>query len=209
MGAKIRSAESYTDFIEFSKKTCYNRKKPTKEVVIMKTIITGKNYSPSDKLKETIEKKFEKLDKYFSNEITGNVMTIKEKGGYKVEATINAKGTIFRAEMKADDPYDAVDRVIEKLSSQMSKFKSKLQKKYKGQKEFMFAELPEIEEEQEELHVVRKKKFELIPMTVDEAIVQMELLAHNFFVFLNMETDSVNVVYRRNDKDYGVLETSY
>ncbi|MFQ8602465.1 MAG: ribosome hibernation-promoting factor, HPF/YfiA family [Anaerovoracaceae bacterium] len=175
----------------------------------MKTIITGKNYSPSDKLKETIEKKFEKLDKYFSNEITGNVMTIKEKGGYKVEATINARGTIFRAEMKADDPYDAVDRVIEKLSSQMSKFKSKLQKKYKGQKDFMFAELPEAEEEQEELHIVKKKRFELIPMTVDEAIVQMELLAHNFFVFLNMETDSVNVVYKRNDKDYGVLETSY
>ena len=88
----------------------------------MKTIITGKNYTPSDKLKETIEKKFEKLDKYFSNEITGNIMVIKEKAGYKVEATINAKGTIFRAEMRADDPYDAVDRVIEKLSSQMSRF---------------------------------------------------------------------------------------
>lgn len=175
----------------------------------MKTIITGKNYSPSDKLKATIEKKFEKLDKYFSNEITGNVMTIKEKGGYKVEATINARGTIFRAEVKADDPYDAVDRVIEKLSSQMSKFKSKLQKKYKGQKDFMFADLPEYDEEPEEIKVVRRKKFDLTPMTVDEAIVQMELLAHNFFVFLNIETDSVNVVYRRDDQDYGVLETTY
>ena len=107
--------------------------------------------------------------------------------------------------MKADDPYDALDGVIDKLSSQMSKFKSKLQKKYKGSKDFMFAELPETEEA-EELHVVKRKKFELIPMTVDEAIVQMELLAHNFFVFLNMETDSVNVVYRRNDNDYGLLE---
>lgn len=174
----------------------------------MKTIINGKNYSPSDKLKATIEKKFEKLDKYFSNEITGNVMTIKEKGGYKVEATINAKGTIFRAEVKADDSYDALDGVIDKLSSQMSKFKSKLQKKYKGSKDFMFAELPETEGA-EEFHVVKRKKFELIPMTVDEAIVQMELLAHNFFVFLNMETDSVNVVYRRNDNDYGLLETTY
>ena len=102
----------------------------------------------------------------------------------------------------------AIDGVIDKLSSQMSKFKSKLQKKYKGSKEFMFAELPEAEE-QEELHIVKRKRFELIPMTVDEAIIQMELLAHNFFVFLNMETDSVNVVYRRNDKDYGVLETTY
>lgn len=210
MGAKIRSAESYADFIENSQNMCYTKKKAAKEVVIMKTIITGKNYTPSDKLKETIEKKFEKLDKYFSNEITGHVMVIKEKAGYKVEATINTKGTIFRAEMRADDPYDAVDRVIEKLSSQMSKFKSKLQKKYKGYQEVTFADLPEYEEDDaEEFHVVKKKKFELVPMTVDEAIVQMELLAHNFFVFLNMETDSVNVVYRRNDKDYGLLETSY
>lgn len=79
---------------------CYTKKKAAKEIVSMKTIITGKNYTPSDKLKETIEKKFEKLDKYFSNEITGNIMVIKEKAGYKVEATINAKGTIFRAEMR-------------------------------------------------------------------------------------------------------------
>ncbi|MDO4746115.1 MAG: ribosome-associated translation inhibitor RaiA [Bacillota bacterium] len=177
----------------------------------MKTNITGKNYTPSEKLKETIEKKFEKLDKYFSNEITGNVMTIREKGGYKVEATINAKGTIFRAEVKADDPYDAVDRVIDKLSNQMSKYKTKLQKKHKGHKEVMFADLPVYEDEvaEEEIKVVKKKKFELTPMTVDEAILQMELLEHSFFVFLNIETDAVNVVYKRDDKDYGLLETTY
>ncbi len=175
----------------------------------MKTIITGKNYTPSDKLKETIEKKFAKLDKYFSDEVTGNVMTIKEKGGYKVEATINTKGTIFRAEQKSGDPYDCVDRVIEKLSTQMSKFKKKLQKKYKGQKGFDFEELPDMEEEIEEVKIVRSKKFQLEPMTADEAIMQMEMLNHTFFVYLNMETDSVNVVYRRDDGNYGLLETSY
>ena len=175
----------------------------------MRTIITGKNYTPSEKLKETIEKKFQKLDKYFSDEITSNVMVIKEKSNYKVEATINARGTIFRSEVKAHDPYDCVDRSIEKLSKQMSRFKSKLQKKYKGQKYFTFAELPEIEDEQEELKVVKKKKFELVPMTVDEAIVQMELLTHSFYVFLNIESDTVNVVYKRDDNDYGVLETVY
>lgn len=177
----------------------------------MKTNITGKNYTPSDKLKETIEKKFEKLDKYFSDEITGNVMVIREKDGYKLEATIRAKGTIFRAEVKANDPYDAVDRVIDKLSNQMSKFKTKLQKKHKGQKDLSFAELPPVEEEPEEIEirVVKKKKFELTPMTVDEAILQMELLAHSFFVFLNMETDAVNVVYKRDDNGYGLLETAY
>ena len=177
----------------------------------MKTNITGKNYTPSDKLKETIEKKFEKLDKYFSDEITGNVMVIREKDGYKLEATIKAKGTIFRAEVKANDPYDAVDRVIDKLSNQMSKFKTKLQKKQKGHKEVMFAELPVLEEEvaEEEIKVVKKKKFELTPMTADEAILQMELLEHSFFVFLNIETDAVNVVYKRDDEDYGLLETTY
>ena len=175
----------------------------------MKVIITGKNYAPSEKLKETIEKKFEKLDKYFSNEITGNVMTIKEKGNYKVESTINANGTIFRAEVRSGDPYDCVDRCIEKLSSQMSRFKTKLQKKHKGQKAVDFADNPAFEETEEEIHVVKRKIFGLSPMTVDEAIVQMELLEHNFFVFLNIETDAVNVLYRRSDNDYGLLETTY
>ena len=175
----------------------------------MKVIITGKNYAPSDKLKETIEKKFEKLDKYFSNEITANVMAIKEKANYKVEATIKANGTIFRAEVKSGDPYDCCDRCVEKLSKQISRFKTKLQKKHKGQKAVDFAEVPAFEEPEEEIHVVKKKRFELSPMTVDEAIVQMELLEHNFFVFMNIETDAVNVVYRRDDNDYGVLETTY
>ena len=180
-----------------------------KEVVIMKTVITGKNYTPSDKLKETIEKKFAKLDKYFSDEITANVMTIKEKGGYKVEATINTKGNIFRAETRSGDPYDCVDRCIEKLSNQMSRFKTKLQRKYKGQKDFEFEALPEFEEEQEEITVVKSKRFQLGPMNAEEAIMQMEMLNHDFFVYLNMETDSVNVVYKRKDGNYGLLETTY
>ena len=151
----------------------------------MKTVINSKNYNASDKLKETIEKKFAKLDKYFSDEITANVMTLREKGRYKVEATINTKGTIFRAEVLADDPYDGVDRVVEKLSRQMSKFKTKLQRKYKDHKDFAFTELPEIEEEQEEIHVVKKKRFDLVPMTVDEAVVQMELLVQMDVTVLN------------------------
>lgn len=175
----------------------------------MKILTTSKNHNASDRLKETIEKKFGKLDKYFSNEITANVMTLKEREQYKVEATINTKGTIFRAEVLAEDPYEGVDKVVEKLSRQMSKFKTKLQRKHKDHKELSFAELPEIEDEQNEIKVVRNKKFQLSPMTADEAVIQMELLEHNFFVFLNIETDSVNVVYRRNDRNYGLLETTY
>jgi len=175
----------------------------------MKTNIAGRNYHPSEKLIETVEKKFEKLNKYFSNDITGDVIVIKEKDGYKMEATIRTKGSIFRTEVRADDPYDAVDIVIDKLSSQMAKYKSKLQKKHKGHKGISFEDLPEPEFETEEVKVVKKKKFELVPMTADEAILQMELLEHNFFVFINMETDAVNIVYKRADNDYGLLETVY
>jgi putative sigma-54 modulation protein len=176
----------------------------------MKVIITSKNMNASDHLKETIESKLDRLGKYFSNEIVANVTLTMEKGRQKIEATINAKGTIFRAEETANDIYNGVDRVVEKLSSQMSRFKTKLQRKHKDHKELQFGDLPEIAgEELEEMRVVRKKQFDLKPMTVDEAIMQMELLEHTFFVFLNSETDTVNVVYKRKDNDYGLLETRY
>ena len=175
----------------------------------MKVIITSKNFNTSDHLKETIEKKFEKLNKYFSKDIVANVMISMERGKQKLEATINARGMIFRAEESTTDVYEAIDRVTEKLSTQMSRFKTKLQKKHKDNKEFSFADIPEYEGEPEEIKVVKTKKFELEPMTTEEAIMQMELLHHNFFVFLNMESDSINVVYKRKNNDYGLLETTY
>lgn len=176
----------------------------------MKVNITSKNMNASDHLKETIESKLDRLGKYFSNEIEANVTLTMEKGRQKIEATINANGTIFRAEETANDAYNGIDRIVEKLSSQMSRFKTKLQRKHKDNKDLQFAELPDVaDEELEEMRVVRRKKFDLMPMSVDEAIMQMELLEHTFFVFLNMETDSVNVVYKRRDNDYGLLETRY
>ena len=126
----------------------------------------------------------------------------------KTEVTIKARNMIFRAEDRADEFYDGIDNVVSKLSSQMSRFKGKLQKKHKDNKVIDLAQVPE-PEETEEIAVTRNKKFELTPMTVDEAVLQMEMLEHNFYVFLNVETDSVNVVYKRNEKDYGLLETTY
>ena len=175
----------------------------------MKVVITSKNFNASDHLKETIEKKFEKLGKYFSKDIVANVIISQERGKQKMEATINARGMIFRAEESSAEAYDGIDRIVEKLSSQMSKFKAKLQKKHKDNKELLFAGIPEHDEASEEIRVVKTKKFDLAPMSTDEAIMQMELLHHNFFVFLNMETGSVNVVYKRNNDDYGLLETTY
>lgn len=174
----------------------------------MRVIITSKNISASDHLKETIEKKLEKLGKYFSDDIGVNVMLSAEKNRQKIEATIQVRGMIFRAEETTADLYDGVDRIAEKLATQMSRFKTKIQRKHKDNKEFSFTDWPE-PEASEELKVVKKKKFQLNPMTVDEAIVQMEMLEHTFFVFLNTETDTVNVVYRREDQDYGLLEPIY
>ena len=174
----------------------------------MKVIITCKNVKADDRLKETIQKKMNKLGKYFSDDIGANVMLTEERGRQKIEATIKVKSMIFRAEDKSGDFYTGIDNVVEKLSSQMSRFKKKIQKKHRDSKEFVFADWPEPEAEEEGV-VVKRKRFELEPMTVEEAVVQMEMLEHNFFVFLNMETDSVNVVYKRSDNNYGVLETTY
>jgi putative sigma-54 modulation protein len=174
----------------------------------MRVIISTKNFNASDHLKEIIESKFEKLGKYFSKDIVANVTLTMEKGRKKIEATINAKGTIFRAEETTNDVYTGVDRVVDKLATQMSRFKTKLQRKHKDHKEFMFANLPEAAEP-EQSEIVRRKKFDLIPMAVDEAIMQMELVGHTFYIFLNMETDSVAVVYKREDGNYGLLEPNY
>lgn len=175
----------------------------------MKVIITGKNYNTYKHLEDTMEKKFRRLGKYFSDDIVINAVLSQERGKDKIEATINARGAVFRAEESAQDIYEGIDKVVDKLASQMARFKGKLQKRYNDNKSVRFETLPDLKDEVEEVRVVKTKKFNLFPMTVDEAILQMEMLQHTFFVFLNLETNSVNVVYRRKDGDYGLLETSY
>jgi len=174
----------------------------------MRVIITSRNLNVSDHLKETIEKKVEKLGKYFSDDIGVTVVLSAEKNRQKIEATIQVRGMYFRAEETTNDLYEGVDRIVDKLATQMSRFKTKIQRKHKDNREFSFSDWPE-PEAAEELKVVKTKKFQLAPMTVDEAIVQMEMLEHTFFVFLNIETDTVNVVYKREDNDYGLLEPVY
>ena len=172
----------------------------------MKIIVTGKNIVISDKIQDAIDKKFEKLGKYFADDIQANVVIHPEKSKVKMETTIVTKGTIFRAEDVAQDIFDCIDVVGDKLIKQMSKYKGKLLKRNKSKESVRFEMIPEVDDI-EEGKVVKTKKYELTPMTTDEAIMQMETLQHNFFVFLDEETDSVNVVYKRNDNDYGLLET--
>ena len=176
----------------------------------MKVTIISKNFNASDQLKETLEKKFIKLDKYFSKDTVANIMLSNEKGNrQKLEATINAGGMIFRAEEVNSDIYFCMDKVLDRLSSQMSRFKTKIEKKHKGQKEILLEELPDAEELEETMSVVKTKRFRINPMNTEEAIMQMELLEHNFFVILNEEADGVNVVYKRKDGSYGLLHPEY
>ncbi len=173
----------------------------------MEIIITGKNFTASEQLKQRIEKKLGKLDKYFSQETVANVMLSNIKEGQKLEATINADGMIFRAESTNSDIEYSLDKVVDRLSSQMSRFKQKLIRKHQGQKAIIADEIPDAAEAPAEVGVVKTKRFRINPMSTEEAILQMELLEHSFFVFRDAETNRVNIVYKRNDGNYGLLET--
>ncbi len=172
--------------------------------------ITSKNFNPSDKLKAAIENKLGKLDKYFNKEVEATVMCSEVKTALcKLEATIRAAGMLFRAEESSNDIYFCLDKVIDKLARQMSRYKTKLVKKHHDQKDIIFEEIPEPAELVDEpIGIVRTKSFKLNPMSPDEAILQMELLEHSFFVFRDGESGRVCVVYKRGDAGtYGLLET--
>jgi putative sigma-54 modulation protein len=177
----------------------------------MKIIITSKNINASNHLRDTIESKLSRLGKYFSSDIETNVTLSMERDRQKIEATINASGTIFRAEEVTQDIYGGIDKVVDKLSAQMSKYKRKLANKHKDNKSIVFDDVPDADDggaAVAEIEIVRRKKFELLPMSPEEAVLQMELVGHSFFVFLDMDTNGIGVVYKRNDEKYGLLETS-
>jgi len=171
--------------------------------------ISTKNFNASDHMISVLEAKLSRLDKYFSSDIETNVMLTTEKGRQKIEATINADGAVFRAEESTQDVYNGIDRIVDKLSSQMSKFKRKIAKRHKDNKAIIFSDIPDSAEEvSETFEIVRRKTYELMPMTPEEAVLQMEMLSHSFFVFLDMERDQASIVYKRNDGKYGLLETT-
>ena len=175
----------------------------------MKINISTKNFNASDHLISIINSKLSKLDKYFSSDIEANVTLSMEKGRQRIETTINADGAIFRAEEPTQDIYNGVDRIVDKLSGQMSKFKRKIANRHKDNQSIRFEGIPDSNEpDVEKFEIARRKTYELLPMTPEEAILQMELLSHTFFVFLDMERDQVSVVYKRNDGKYGLLETA-
>ena len=171
----------------------------------MKFIISGKNIEVTEGLKTAVEEKIGKLDKYFTEDTEIHVTLSTQKDRQKIEVTIPMKGNIVRAEQESNDMYVSIDIVEEIIERQLRRYKTKIIERQQAtvnlSKEFI-----EEEVDDEEIKIVRTKRFAVKPMDVEEACVQMELLGHNFFVFRNAETDEVNVVYKRKGNTFGLIE---
>lgn len=172
----------------------------------MEVIIRGNKIEITDAMKEYVKEKLTKLDKYSIEDMKATVLVKIRNYTQKVEVTIPLKTLILRAEEESSDFYSAVDLVVNKLERQIRKNKTKLKKKEKsGIKELNISEILDIPEDDEV--DIKKKKIEIKPMNLDEAILQMELLGHNFYMYKDSDLNSVALVYKRKSGGYGVIET--
>jgi len=176
----------------------------------MKITVKGKNLDVSDTLKLYAEKKVEHLGKYWQSIREAIVTQSVQKNRHIVEIQLEAGGFIMRAEESSDSMYASIDQAVEKLESQIKRFKSKLLER--SHPEEPPKELAALVTEEGALgedytpRIVRTKKFPLKPMSQDEAAWQLELLNHDFYIFLNSDTEDVNVIYKRKDGDFGLIE---
>lgn len=174
----------------------------------MKLNYAGKNMEITDALRDVTNKKLSKLDKYFQKDIEGNVTFSSEKNRKIIEVTINLPGTIIRAEESTDDMYVSIDKAVDILERQIRKYKTRLQKRHRNSDSIRFENIMPLtkDEKEEGPKIVRRKRFMLKPMMSEEAVLQMELLRHNFYVYMDADTGEVHVVYKRNDGNYGLIE---
>ena len=173
----------------------------------MRFIITGRNLEVTEGLRNAVESKLGKLEKYFDKDVDINVTLSVEKDRQKIEVTIPVKGNIIRSEQTSSDMYVSIDLVEEVIERQLKKYKTKIiQSKQAAASAFTQDYLDNDYEEEPEVKIVRSKRFGIKPMDPEEACVQMELLGHNFYVFSNAETGEVNVVYKRKGNTYGLIE---
>ena len=175
----------------------------------MRFTITGKNIEVTEGLRSAIIEKIGKLDKYFSTEMDATVTLSVEKESQKIEVTIPVKGNIIRAEEVSNDMYVSIDLVEEIIERQLRRYKTKLVDAKQAAAEFSKSYIEKDYDDDAEVKIVRSKRFGIKPMNPEEACVQMELLQHNFYVFLNSETDEVNVVYKRKNNTYGLIEPEF
>lgn len=175
----------------------------------MRIKITGRNIELTEGLKAAVGDKLNKLEKYFTPDTEVNVTLSVEKERQKVEVTIPMKGSYIRSEQVSSDMYVSIDLVEEVIERQLRKYKNKIVDKQQAAANFQKAYLDKDYEEDEEVKIIRTKKFGIKPMYPEDACVQMELLGHNFFVFYNAETEQVNVVYKRKGNTYGLIEPEF
>ena len=179
-----------------------------REVDIMKFIISGKNIDVTPGLRAAVEDKIGKLENYFTPETEVHATLSVEKERQKIEVTIPMKGNIIRSEQVSNDMYVSVDLAAEVIERQLKKYRTKFRADQQAGAASLRTDFieREVEEEDEEVRIVRTKKFDIKPMYAEDACVQMELLGHDFYVFCNAETDEVNVVYKRKGNTYGLIE---
>lgn len=175
----------------------------------MKITYVARKVTLRDNFKELVERKLSKLEKIFSDSAQATVVVTLEKNRQTVEITIRDNSMVYRAESTMPEMNDALDKVVEILQRQLRKHKTRLSKRLRTASiDELFTEPVPDEEEDTELSLVRKKQVSLKPISASEAILQMEMTGHKFFMFLNADTDEINVVYARDDGAYGLLEPS-
>lgn len=174
----------------------------------MSIVVRGKNIEITPALKDYVVKRVSKITKYFDSlgEITA-LLTV-EKGRHMIELTVPINGIMLRGEEATADMYTSIDLVVDKIEKQIEKYKTKISRRLKGNNfkgELVTTNVPE----DDGLKVVKTKRFPVKPMDVEEAILQMNLINHDFFVFTNSETEEANVLYRRKDGNYGLIEPEF
>lgn len=172
----------------------------------MKFIIIGRNIDVTEGLKSAVQEKLGKLERYFTPETEIHVTLSVEKDRQKIEVTIPVKGNLIRSEQVSSDMYVSIDLVEEVIERQLRKYKTKIVNQQQAAGNFQKAFVEDEFLEDEEVNIIRTKKFGIKPMYPEDACVQMELLGHSFYVFRNAETDEVNVVYKRKGNTYGLIE---
>ena len=172
----------------------------------MNFAIYGKNIEITDNLRNAVEAKLGKLEKYFTPDTKVNVTMSVERERQKIEVTIPVKGSIIRSEQASNDMYVSIDLVEEVIERQLHKYKNKIVDKHQSGGNLQKAYIDQEYDEEDEVRIIRSKKFDIKPMYPEDACVQMELLGHNFFVFVNAESDQTCVVYKRKGGMYGLIE---
>jgi putative sigma-54 modulation protein len=178
--------------------------------LFMQITIVGKNLEITESLRQYAEKKTAKIGKFFEQGLLDAQITLGvERGMHIVDITVTVDGLLLRGEEKTGDMYSSIDGAVDKIERQIHKHKTRINRKIRGNQVIAMPPMPIENEVNEEPKVVKTKRFAIKPMSVEEAVMQMDLLGHDFYVFSNADTDEVNVVYRRKDGNFGLIEPEF